>query len=102
MTADLAQPFPEEGRVADGRRERDPGRVRRQGAESRELGRRQGLYATANTASLAIAASVSGYLFTLNEALPFTVMALISALLTLTTLVWWRDVRGHVRAATVN
>ena len=47
-----------------------------QGADARELGRRQGLYATANTASLAIA----------------------SALLTLTTLVWWRNVRGHVRA----
>lgn len=71
-----------------------------QGAESRELGRRQGLYATANTASLAIAAGVSGYLFTIDEALPFTVMAIASAALTLTTLVWWRDVRGHVRAAT--
>ncbi len=70
-----------------------------QGAQSRELGRRQGLYATANTASLAIAASLSGYLFTINEALPFTVMALVSALLTLTTLVWWRNVRGHVRGA---
>ncbi len=68
-----------------------------QGADARELGRRQGLYATANTASLAIAAGVSGYLFTINESLPFTLMATVSTVLTLTTLGWWRHVRGNIR-----
>ena len=68
-----------------------------QGAADRELGRRQGLYATCNTAALAIAAGVSGYLFTINAALPFTLMAVISAMLATSTLWWWRNVRGHVR-----
>jgi MFS family permease len=67
-----------------------------QGAVSREMSRRQGLYATSNTACLAIAAGAAGFLFAINTALPFTVMAIISAGLALTTLYWWRDVRGHV------
>jgi MFS family permease len=67
-----------------------------QGAASREMSRRQGLYATSNTACLAIAAGAAGFLFAINTALPFTVMAIISASLALTTLYWWRNVRGHV------
>jgi MFS transporter, DHA1 family, multidrug resistance protein len=72
-----------------------------QGAAHRELSRRQGLYATSNTASLALAASVSGFLFTINTALPFTLMALIAATLALTTLFWWRHVSGHVRGLAI-
>ena len=72
-----------------------------QGAANRELSRRQGLYATSNTASLAIAAGVSGFLFTINTALPFTLLALISATLALSTLFWWRYVTGHISPATV-
>lgn len=67
-----------------------------QGAAHRELSRRQGLYTTSNTASLALAAGVSGYLFTMNSALPFTTIAIISALLATTTLWWWRDVEGRI------
>ncbi len=67
-----------------------------QGAVHRELSRRQGLYATANTAALALAAGVSGFLFTMNAALPFTVMAVVSASLAMTTLWWWRDVEGNI------
>ena len=70
-----------------------------QGAELRELGRRQGLYTTANTASLAVGAGVSGALFTVDPALPFTVMAIVSVTLALSTLWWWRSVRGNVAAA---
>jgi DHA1 family multidrug resistance protein-like MFS transporter len=70
-----------------------------QGAVHRELSRRQGLYATSNTAALALAAGVSGYLFTLNSALPFTVMAVVSASLAMTTLWWWRDVEGNISLA---
>jgi MFS family permease len=67
-----------------------------QGAVLRELSRRPGLYATSNTAALAIAAGVSGFLFTINSALPFTVMAIVSATLAATTLWWWRDVTGNI------
>jgi MFS transporter, DHA1 family, multidrug resistance protein len=71
-----------------------------QGAVHRELSRRQGLYATSNTAALAVAAGTSGFLFTINSALPFTLLAVISALLTLTTLWWWRNVTGNITETT--
>ena len=71
-----------------------------QGAELRELGRRQGLYTTANTASLAVGAGVSGALFTIDPALPFSVVATVSVLLASSTLWWWRDVRGNVTHST--
>jgi len=71
-----------------------------QGAADRELSRRQGLYATANTASLALAAGVSGVLFSQDPALPFTVVASAAALLGLTTLWWWRHVEGRVALVT--
>ncbi len=67
-----------------------------QGAVHRELSRRQGLYATSNTAALAVAAGTSGFLFTINSALPFTLLAVVSAVLGLTTLWWWRDVTGNI------
>jgi hypothetical protein len=35
-------------------------------------------------------------LFTINSALPFTLLAVISALLGLTTLWWWRNVTGNI------
>ena len=68
-----------------------------QGAVHRELGRRQGLFTMSNTASLAIGAGVSGFLFTVNPVLPFSLLALVSALLALTTLFWWRNVKGNIR-----
>lgn len=67
-----------------------------QGAVHRELSRRQGLYATSNTAALAVAAGVSGVLFTVNSVLPFTLMAVVSSALALTTLWWWRHVTGNI------
>jgi MFS family permease len=68
-----------------------------QGALNRELSRRQGLYATSNTAALAIAASVSGFLFSVNSALPFTLIAVVASVLAATTLWWWRNVNGNIR-----
>ena len=68
-----------------------------QGAHQRELSRRQGLYTTANTASLAIGAGFAGALFSIDSALPFSLVAVLSSLLALTTLWWWRDVRGRIR-----
>ncbi len=67
-----------------------------QGAVNREFGRRQGLYTMSNTASLALAAGASGFLFTINPALPFTLIAIVSALLASTNFFWWRHVAGHV------
>ncbi|NNN01171.1 MAG: MFS transporter [Acidimicrobiaceae bacterium] len=67
-----------------------------QGAMNREFGRRQGLYTMSNTASLALAAGVSGFLFTINTALPFTLIAIASTTLALTTLFWWRNVEGRI------
>ncbi len=70
-----------------------------QGATSREMGRRQGLSTTANTAALAASAASAGALFSVAPTLPFTVVALTSAVCTLTLLWWWRGVRGRVRAS---
>lgn len=70
-----------------------------QGAADRELSRRQGLFAMSNTATLALAAGTAGFLFSVNPSLPFTVMGIVSAALALTTLYWWRDVRGRVSDA---
>jgi MFS family permease len=67
-----------------------------QGAVNRELSRRQGLYATSNTAALALAAGVSGFLFSVSAALPFTIAAITAVLLASTTLWWWRNVSGRV------
>jgi len=66
-----------------------------QGAVHRELSRRQGLYATSNTAALAVAAASR---IPLHHQLgaPFTLLAIISMLLTLTTLWWWRNVTGNI------
>jgi MFS family permease len=67
-----------------------------QGASTREMGRRQGLSTTANTAALAISAGVAGLMFSVNPVLPFTVIAVVSATCTVTLLWWWRHVIGHV------
>ena len=67
-----------------------------QGAQPRELSRRQGLYATSTTASLAVAAISSGYLFTVDTALPFSIVAVVSAILAISTLYFWRGVKGRI------
>lgn len=67
-----------------------------QGALDRELGRRQGLMTMSSTASLAIAASVSGFLFSIDPALPFTIMAVISIAMAIMAVTWWRGVPGRV------
>ncbi len=72
-----------------------------QGARSRELSRRQGLYATSTTASMALAAVSSGYLFTVDSALPFTLVAVVSAALAISTLYFWRTVEGRISPLTV-
>jgi len=70
-----------------------------QGADNREMGRRQGLYTTADTASLAIAASVAGALFAHSPTLPFTIAAITATVLGVVSFVTWRRVPGHVTTA---
>lgn len=67
-----------------------------QGAHDREQGRRQGLYATANTATIAVATVISGALFNVSPSLPFTVVAVASFSISLTTFYWWRNTRGRI------
>ena len=73
-----------------------------QGAQSRELSRRQGVYATSTTASMALAAMGSGFLFTVNTALPFTLVAIMSSALAISTLYFWRGVKGRIAASTAS
>jgi DHA1 family multidrug resistance protein-like MFS transporter len=64
-------------------------------ASAAALGRAQGLFTTAETAAIAIAAAVSGWLFSQARWLPFVVVAAVAAGLTLALPALWRDVPGH-------
>jgi DHA1 family multidrug resistance protein-like MFS transporter len=69
-----------------------------EGAENRELSRRQGISSTANTAALAGSAAVSGVLFSRAHSLPFTAIALLSASCALSTFWWWRHTKGNLNS----
>lgn len=72
-----------------------------QGANLRELSRRQGLYTTFNTASLAASAALAGVAFSIDPALPFSLVAAAEVVLAALILtVFWRRVPGHVARAT--
>ena len=73
-----------------------------EGSEHREMSRRQGLNATANTGALALSAAVSGYFFSISESLPFTIGALVSGALALSTIWWWRNVKGNISTKKVS
>jgi DHA1 family multidrug resistance protein-like MFS transporter len=66
-----------------------------QTAPASALGRAQGLFTTAETAAIAVAAAVSGYLFSLDRWMPFVVAAGISVGLIGALPVLWRDVEGR-------
>jgi len=67
-----------------------------QSAHDRELGRRQGLSTTFNTAALATSASLAGPLFAVKPSLPFTVFASASAMFTTSLFYFWRHVPGRI------
>jgi DHA1 family multidrug resistance protein-like MFS transporter len=67
-----------------------------QGARPREMGRRQGVSTTANTAALTLSAAVAGVMFAVNPNLPFFVIAAVSAAFTASNFWWWRHVKGHI------
>jgi len=67
-----------------------------EGAEPRELGRRQGVFATAQTGALAVSAMVSGTLFERGPAVPFLTMAALSVAIVLVVPLAWHSVPGRV------
>lgn len=66
-----------------------------QTAPAAALGRAQGLFTTAETAAIAVAAAGSGYLFSLARWAPFVVAAGFAVGLLAALPVLWRDVAGH-------
>jgi MFS transporter, DHA1 family, multidrug resistance protein len=71
-----------------------------EGADPRSLGRRQGIFTTAQTSAMAISAIVSGVLFQIGPAVPFVTMALIATVFACVAPVLWRRVPGHVAPLT--
>jgi DHA1 family multidrug resistance protein-like MFS transporter len=69
-------------------------------AAPREVGRRQGIFATSQTGALAVSAMVSGTLFERGPAVPFLVMALLSVAAVLVVPIAWRSVPGRVALRT--
>jgi DHA1 family multidrug resistance protein-like MFS transporter len=67
-----------------------------QDSDPAEFGRVQGLFATAETAAIALAAMVGGVLFATRVWAPFMAAAVIGALLVATLPVIWRPVPGRV------
>jgi DHA1 family multidrug resistance protein-like MFS transporter len=72
-----------------------------EGANPREVGRRQGLFATGQTAAMAVAAMLSGLMFEVGPAVPFLTMALVGAALAALVPLAWRRVPGRVGGAAV-
>ncbi len=70
-----------------------------QDRSQREIGRIQGLYATCQTAAIALAASIAGVLYGANRALPFVTAAVIGAVLIVSIAFAWRPVVGRVSDA---
>jgi len=67
-----------------------------EGSDPREIGRRQGVFTTAQTAAMAVSAMVSGTLFEVGPAVPFLTMALVSTALVCAVPFIWRRVPGRV------
>jgi MFS transporter, DHA1 family, multidrug resistance protein len=70
-----------------------------EGADAREVGRRQGVFSTAQTGALALSAAASGGLFETGPAVPFLVMAFLGLGLVAAVPLLWRRVPGRVGAA---
>ncbi|HEY8081287.1 MAG TPA: MFS transporter [Acidimicrobiales bacterium] len=69
-----------------------------EGADPREMGRRQGVFTTAQTSAMAVSAMVSGALFEVGPAVPFVTMALAAVAFTCVVPLVWRRVPGRVVA----
>jgi MFS transporter, DHA1 family, multidrug resistance protein len=67
-----------------------------EGADPREMGRRQGVFTTAQTGAMAVSAMVSGSLFEVGPAVPFLTMAGAAAVITCLIPIIWRRTPGRV------
>jgi DHA1 family multidrug resistance protein-like MFS transporter len=67
-----------------------------EGADPREMGRRQGVFTTAQTGAMAISAMASGALFEAGPAIPFVAMACAAAGIVCVVPVIWRRTPGRV------
>jgi DHA1 family multidrug resistance protein-like MFS transporter len=65
-----------------------------------ELGRVQGLYATASTAAITVSASLAGVLFAIGPGVPFTAAAPVVAAAAISAGIIWRKVPGKVAQST--
>jgi DHA1 family multidrug resistance protein-like MFS transporter len=64
------------------------------------LGRAQGLFTTAESATIAAGAAAAGWLFTVHRWLPFVAAAVLALALTALLPRLWRDVTGHASDVT--
>jgi MFS family permease len=67
-----------------------------EGADPRQVGRRQGLFATGQTAAMAVSALLSGVLFESGPAVPFLTMGIAGAAIAALVPLTWRRVPGRV------
>lgn len=67
-----------------------------EGAAPREIGRRQGIFTTAQTSAMAVSAMVSGAMFEVGPAVPFVTMAAVGAGVTCLVPIVWRRIPGRV------
>jgi MFS family permease len=72
-----------------------------EGANPLEVGRRQGFFATAQTASMGVAAAVSGAMFQVSPKFPFLAMAMVAVVVASFAPIVWRRVPGRVAPAAV-
>jgi MFS family permease len=66
------------------------------GRSDEVMGRIQGIYATANTATITVSAVTAGFLFGLGHWIPFTLSAPIGVAAAIVALILWRGVPGRV------
>ena len=72
-----------------------------QGSSPSEVGRLQGMFGTAQTASTALSAAGAGAAFALARWLPFVTAAAITAVALIGAAIVWRTVAGHVHPVLV-
>jgi len=73
-----------------------------EGANPREIGRRQGAFSTAQTGAMAVSAMLSGALFEVGPAVPFVSMAIVATALVIAVPILWRRIPGRVSTATAS
>ena len=66
-----------------------------QGRQPQELGRVQGIFATSQTAMIALTAAISGALFGLGHAIPYVASGVVMALFLVGVVIAWAPISGR-------